>query len=404
MSVTDRKLKVAIEFRVDEPRQGVGTAVLALLHGLSRLEQTDQEYILLVQERHLDFFRPYVSGNCSLVGVPSPSPSPLSRLKARLRGVSLLQWLWTKVRPSSAQLPASDGTAERLGCDLVHFPSQVAYATALPTIYQPWDLQHRHHPEFFSPPILRARDTQYRGFCARARFVCVQTEWTKQDVVTQYGLSPEKIVVIRWGTAFEAYQQPSAEEREQVRLELGLPERFFLYPAVCWPHKNHAVILRALALLESRSGRPPDVVFTGAPSDFQKNVEALARELGVRDAIRFLGFTPARQIQVIFHLAAALVFPSRFEGLGLPVLEAFRVGLPVISSNATVLPEVTAGAALLFDPDSPEQLADCMERLLAEPQLQADLAARGREVLKSYSADETAQHFFDLYRRIGRST
>ncbi len=392
---------MGIDFRVDDPRQGVGTAVLALLHGLSRLDQADQEYVLLVQERHLEFFRPYVAGSCSLVGVPATTPSRVSRWKAKLRNVAALQWVWTKLRPASARLPASDGMAERLGCDLVHFPSQIGYVTSLPTIYQPWDLQHCHYPEFFSSQDLRARETQYRGFCARAEFVCVQTEWTRQDVITQYGISPEKIVVIRWGTAFEAYSQPCDEERERVRLELGLPERFFLYPAVCWPHKNHAVILHALALLKPSSRHPLHVVFTGAPTPFQKQVEALARDLGVQDCISFLGFTPAKQIRIIFHLAAALLFPSHFEGLGLPVLEAFRVGLPVISSNASVLPEVTGGAALLFDPNSAEELAGSMEQLLESYTLSEVLAARGRKLIESYSADATAQQFYQLYRKIG---
>lgn len=401
MFVVDRKLKIAIEFRVDEPRQGVGTAVLALLHGLGRLDQEEQEYVLLVQERHLDFFRPYVSGNCTLIGLPSSSPSSLSWWKTKLRNVEFLQWLWTRLRPAGAQLPKSDGTAERLGCDLIHFPSQFGYVTSLPTIYQPWDLQHRHFPEFFSPRDVRLRDTLYRGLCERADIVCVQTEWTRRDVVAQYDIPPEKVVVLRWGTAFEAYEQPSTEESEQLRRELDLPETFFLYPAVCWPHKNHAVILRALAILKERKRSGVHVVFTGAPSLHQSQLEALSRELNVDDSIKFLGFTTARQIQVLFHLATSLLFPSRFEGLGLPVLEAFRVGLPVISSDATVLSEVTSGAAILFDPDSPEELADAMTSVMVSPEVRADLAVRGKEVVAKYSVDTMAQEFFDLYRKVG---
>lgn len=386
---------------MDEPRQGVGTAVLALLYGLGRLRQSQQEYVLLVQTRHLEFFRPYVTGNCSLVGIPHSTGSILSQVRSKLRNISFLQWVWTKIRPLAVQLPSSDGTAERLGCDLVHFPSQFGYTTNLPSIYQPWDLQHCHYPEFFSPQDLRSRNVQYRGFCKRARFVCVQTEWTKQDVVTQLGIEPEKIVVIRWGTAFEAYLTPSPEETDRVRSEFKLPSTFFLYPAVCWPHKNHAVIFRALALLRSRNSQVPFVVFTGAPTPNQSDLEALARQLEVSDLIRFLGFTSPSQIQVIFHLAKALLFPSRFEGLGLPVLEAFHAGLPVLSSKATVLPEVTEGAALLFDPNSAEELANGMEQLLASPELQLELAERGRQVLDSYSVDAMADQFFKLYNRVG---
>jgi len=312
----------------------------------------------------------------------------------------VLRRVWLTVRQGPALIPRSDGTVERLGCDVVHFPSQIAYLTEVPSVYQPWDLQHCHLPEFFPREDLILRETYYPAFCHQARFVCVPTEWGKQDLISQYGLEPEKIVVIRWGSAFEAYSSPSEAEMQQARRELRLPETYLVYPAVTWPHKNHELILRGLALMQQRTGKAIDVVFTGKHTKARAGLERLAESLGIAKYIHFLGFVSPEQIQAIFKGALAMVFPSRFEGLGLPVLEAFRMGLPVICSSATVLPEVSGGAALLFDADSPEEMVEAIDRLSDSPVLPAELVASGYSVLERYSADNAAQQFAHLYREI----
>ncbi len=387
------KLRVAIDFRVEDPRQGVGTAVLALAHGLSGLKGTEQEYIFVVLERNKEFFLPFISGPCSLVGVEDRQGALRGKLKRYAKKIPFLQKAWVALHPGDSLLPSSDGTVETLGCDLVHFPAQTAYTTSLPSIYQPWDLQHCHYPAFFSPEDLRLRGIYYPGFCRRATFVCVQTEWTKQDVVRQLGIPADKIEVVRWGTAFEAYEPASAAETTAIQQRLHLPAKFFLYPAVTWPHKNHEVILRALASLSPEV----QVVFTGAATEYKQRLEILAKELGIARQLHFLGFVSNSEIQVAYQSATALVFPSKFEGLGLPVLEAFRVGLPVICASATVLPEVTDGAALLFDPDSPEQLAEHMQRVADQPDLRQHLAQKGYAVLANYSAAGAARQFSKLY-------
>jgi glycosyltransferase involved in cell wall biosynthesis len=403
MRVTKR-LKVAIDFRVEDPRQGVGTAVLALAHGLSRLKENEQEYVFVVPEHIVEWIKPHLNGPCSVVAIPAPKPTLRSTVRAKLAGIPALRKLWLNARKSNALTPSSDGTIERLACDVVHFPSQIAYLTEVPSIYQPWDLQHCHLPQFFSEEDLILRSTYYPAFCRQARFVCVQTEWGKQDLITQYGLEAEKISVIRWGTAFEAYSASTDQELAEIRRQLGLPDTFLVYPAVAWPHKNHELILRGLALLQQRTGKAIDVVFTGKPTQADAELQTLAKSLGIEQYLHFLGFVSTSQIQAIFQGALAMIFPSRFEGLGLPVLEAFRVGLPVICSSATVLPEVSGGAALLFDPDSPEEMVAALERLCNTPSLRAELIGEGYSVLKRYSADTAAEQFVRLYRKTaGRS-
>lgn len=398
------KLKIAIDFRIDDPRQGVGTAVLALAHGLSQLKGNNQEYLFVVYDHSVEWLKPHISGPCSIVGAPSDNRSKTGVVKKALGKIPPLRRVYARIRTDTSIIPASDGFVETLGCDLVHFPCQVAYLTEIPSIYQPWDLQHCHLPQFFSQEDLRMRQLRYPAFCRQARSVCVQTEWGKKDLFEQFGVAPEKIDVIRWGSAFEAYSAPLDAEVREVQQELGLPKIFLIYPAITWPHKNHELVIRGLAWMKQQYGLTVEVIFTGTTNAYRDELLELAVHLGVAQQIRFLGFVTDKQIQAIFRLATAMVFPSKFEGLGLPVIEAFRVGLPVACSFATVLPEVGGDAALFFDPDSPEEFGRVVQRLLSSEELRSTMIARGYRALERYSTSATATAFVELYQRVAKES
>jgi glycosyltransferase involved in cell wall biosynthesis len=287
--------------------------------------------------------------------------------------------------------------------DLVHFPTQRGYITSLPTIYQPWDLQHLHYPEFFTKVDIAVREHMYRALCTCARVVCVQTEWSKSDIVEKYGVPPEKIEVIKWGCALEAYEAPSADDVRAAIRKFDLPDQFFFYPAVTWPHKNHQVVLRALGYLRDQHQRSVKVVFTGAPGSHHGQLNALAQDLGISGQVSHHGFVTEKELQVIYKQSTALVFPSKFEGFGLPILEAFKTGTPVVAANASVLPEIAQEAALYFDPDSPEELGLTMLRLLDSQSLRQDCIHAGARVLNQFSIRDTVSRFQKLYRRIARN-
>lgn len=391
------KLRVALECRIDDPRQGAGASTLSLAHFLSSSEEEGQEYTFLAHDDDKDWLAPHIFGPCKLAGIPRRRSEGLRRA---LRSVAPLRGAWRKLTRSGVRIPVSDGYVEDGGFDLVHFPTQAAYLTRIPSIYQPWDLQHLHYPEFFSRFDYLSREQRYRAFCRQARRVCVQTEWSKRDLVDSYGIDPEKIAVIRWGSVLDAHAPPSPESLRAVIEKFRLPPHFFFYPAVTWPHKNHAVVLRALQRLREEEGRIVFVCFSGASTPHRRELESLAGRLGVSAQVRFLGYLPAPELRALFAAATALVFPSKFEGFGLPVLEAFHAGLPVLCSNATVLPEVAGAGALYFDPDSPAELAGRMKAVLDDPDLRRALAARGREVLGRNSMRETAAAFRNLYRQV----
>jgi glycosyltransferase involved in cell wall biosynthesis len=394
--ISNRKLRIAVECRIDDPYSGVGSAVLSLAHALSESSVEDQEYTFIVHAAMRNWLEPHIFGPCRLAAISKPAPS---RLKRTVRGLTPIRNLWHRLRIKFSDVPTSDGFIESNGFDLVHFVSPTAYSTACPAILQPWDLQHLHYPEFFSKVDFALREKWYRAFCKQAKFVCVQAEWTKEDFIANYDIPVEKVVVVPWGSVFDAYKNPSEEEIRDVVERYALPSQFFFYPAVTWAHKNHEVVLRALHILKREHGIAPHVFFTGSSTDHRSKLDRLAQDLGVSEQIHFLGFVTSTQLQVIFKTATAMLFPSKFEGFGLPILEAFHAQLPVISSNATTLPEVARDGALYFSPDSSEELSGLMKAILDSPELRRDLIDKGTLVLSRYSMDQTAAGFQSLYRK-----
>jgi glycosyltransferase involved in cell wall biosynthesis len=311
--------------------------------------------------------------------------------------VPALRSLRERFRSYPLGVPVSDEFVESQGFDLVHFPTQVAYKTSLPSIYQPHDLQHLHYPQYFRKDEFAQRESWYRAFCAQATFVCVQTQWTKADVVAKYNLRPETVAVIPWGVALDhdlVATKPTALKR---KYKVG--DRFFFYPAVTWPHKNHLCLLHALRTLRDEHNLTPSLVCTGAVTSYHKVLARAASETGIADQVRYLGFVPIEDLQGLYDAATAMVYPSRFEGFGLPILEAFHAGTPVLCSNSSVLPEVAQDGALYFDPDDAGELAALMFQVLQRAQTRTDLAEAGRRVVSQYSFENTARQFQALYRR-----
>ena len=374
----------------------MGTAVMALAKSLSESDVVDQEYTFIVCEEMRNWLEPYVYGPCSLKGIPT---SKVGTLKSAIRWVGPLRSLWNKWRNRINYLPVSDGYVESQRFDAVHFPTTIAYLTELPNIYQPHDLQHLHYPQFFPETYVALRERETRTFCERASYVCVQAEWTRQDVIDHYKLSAERVVVIPWGSVFEAYENPSPEQIHAAVTRYNLPGQFFFYPAATWQHKNHETIFRALHFLKKEYRISPSVFFTGSQTDYRKLLDKLAQDLGVFEQVHFLGFVSPLDLQAIYSVASALIFPSKFEGFGLPILEAFHANLPVLCSKATVLPEIAKNGALYFDPESPRELAVSMKTILDKPEIRKELIAKGAVALSQYSFRDTAARFQNLYEK-----
>jgi glycosyltransferase involved in cell wall biosynthesis len=376
----------------------VEQVVIGLAAALSRLTDGEEEYLFLAHPREDQWIRPFLSGPCRLLHTRMEYPGqrrPFRGLgQALRRGAPFLQ-------PRPVELLHSDLSAEQAGAEVIHFPMQEAFLTSVPSIYHPHDLQHLHLPELFDEETRARREVLYRGYCERAEMVVMMTEWGRRDLITHYGLPPEVVRVISWGSVISAYRAPTQVAVDTVRRDMSLAERFLLYPAQTWPHKNHVRLLEALALLRDRDGITVSLVCPGRRNSNFPEIERRIRALRLDDQVCFPGFVGPDELRALFVLADGLVFPSLFEGFGMPVCEAFECGLPVASSTATGLPEVVGDAGLLFDPENVDAIAGSIRALWQERDLRERLIRRGHERAKLFSIDRAARIYRAHYRRIG---
>ncbi len=382
---------------------GVEQVLIGMAHGLSRLGDAGDEYLFLTYRGANDWLRPYLAGRCRLLeGSPPPwqlrTRGSSSRIRAAMRSI------WHRfsplLGPLEYRLPASDGAVEAAGAGVMHFATQNGFRTRLPSIYQPFDLQHIHLPGNFTPRDRSVREKQYRALTAQAQVVVVASQWSKRDLMRHYRLPEEKVRVIPLAPVLAAYPEPTPGQIEAVRREHDLPAAFLFYPAQTWEHKNHAALFKALRILRSEHDLVVPLVCTGTKNGYYAVLERMQRELGVADQVRFLGYVSPLQMACLYRSCRAFAFPSYFEGFGMPVLEAFLAGAPVVCSNATSLPEVAGDAALLFDPQDAEQLAACIRRVWTEEPVWQQLVVRGRQRVAGFSWDATALAYRDLYRSL----
>lgn len=381
---------------------GVEQVIIGLASGLSALDDGDEEYLFLAYEGADEWLKPFVQGPCSILSVPLPVDSFKKRLVLEVRPFrALWHWVFSPLLGSrSIPIDHSDGTVENAGVNLVHFTVQTAFLTDLPTIYQPHDLQHLHLRNMFTPREYLKREILYRTFCEQAQMVVALTEWGKQDLIKHYHLPVGKIAVVPWGGMLETYPVPQESDLIAVRRKYALPDNYVFFPSHTWPHKNHLGLLDALALLRKKTGQTIPIVFSGGRNAFFSTIQKRVRKLKLQDQVHFVGFVDPLELVCLYRLCRAVILPSKFEGWGLPVLEAFASNAPLACSNVTSLPEVAGDAAWYFEPDDPRQIADALQRIWEDDTLRKTLTEKGQQRVQMFSWLRTARIFRAHYRRI----
>lgn len=283
--------------------------------------------------------------------------------------------------------------AERFDLLVAPQPSLLPVLTGVPRLQVIHDLQHRRLPGFFSLRERTVRDLAYRKAARSAIRVVCESECVKQDIVRFLGVPPERVSVIPSPPPGDLLRVPAGPaELAEARSRMGLPERFLFYPAQFWPHKNHLVLVRGLRLLRD-GGIPLGLVLAGADRGALPAVQREVDRLGLGAVVRVLGYVSTPDLACLYRCAEALVMPSLFESLSLPVWEAFSLGVPVASSSVCALPEQVGDAGLLFDPRDPAALAAAVGKLAGDPDLRRELVRRGRENAARQSPERYAREW-----------
>jgi glycosyltransferase involved in cell wall biosynthesis len=282
------------------------------------------------------------------------------------------------------------------GVDLIHGPAFVGpQASKRPYVVTVHDLSFLLYPRGF-----RALNRTYlRVFTQlsvrRAQRVIAVSESTKRDLVRCYGIPPGKVDVVYNGKD-ATFQQLPASEVSGFRAEQGLPEQFILFVGTLEPRKNVARLIEAYARLP---GTRPPLMLIGGRGWLYDDIFARVEALNLSNEVRFVGYVPAKDLPQWYNAASLFVYPSLYEGFGLPPLEAMACGAPVVTSTASSLPEVVGDAGLLVDPTNTEELAEAMGQVLADAGLREKLRGAGLARAHKFSWRTTAQRTVSTYRQ-----
>lgn len=294
-------------------------------------------------------------------------------------------------------------TRERL--DLFHAPSgQLPFTYRGRSVITIHDLAIFDHPEWFPQSILK-RFLSTRIFVPhsvkRANTIIVPSESTARDVRRLFPGSDRKIVVVPHGVL----TPPSIdiESAEELRVRYHLSERYLLFVGTLEPRKNIATLIRAFRTMHaSDKFRDLSLVIAGSKGwkydEIFVEIEKTKQQFAPNAPVKYVGYVSAKEKFTLMKHAIAFIYPSRYEGFGLPVLEAMSVGTPIIAGNTSSLPEVVGDAGLFVNPENEDELAGVMRKILNNEALQATLSQKGQARAKEFTWMKTAERLWKLYR------
>lgn len=385
-------MKIAVNLFNTSPRSVTGAFVYItqILPALFKAE-TGHVYYLFGEAESVDYFR-------NLYG-------DIPHVKFRVFGIKpdvfrnpmrVLRKLVAKARHDYAtrdRIIAGEINAliRKEGIEVYFSPASTIYPRGLEGVKRVtavMDLQHEYFPKNFPQKYLAERRTEYRYTVDHSDRLIAISEYTKKSLVEKCAANPEKIKVI--------YFAP--QEFSNTPPMFTLPAEFIFYPAALWSHKNHRVLIEALALV-TRHFPNLHAVCAGMVKGggFKKELEVFAEAQGLSGRIHFPGVLFGGDLLALYRHAKALVFPSAFEGFGIPLVEAFQFGVPVVAADNTSITEVVGNAGILVPTGDAKALANAIKRVLTDRALRDSLIAKGRERVKLFSWDKAARETLKVF-------
>jgi glycosyltransferase involved in cell wall biosynthesis len=354
---------------------GIGTYIRNLLRHLARTDHST-EYVLLCGEADLGVAA-QLGPNFRAVLEPSPNYS--------LREQVHVPWVLRRERP-----------------DLYHAPHYVLPAgVRCPSVVTIHDCIHLMFPQYL-PNRLAYAYARAQMWSAARRSDCILTvsEASKRDILHLFNVPPEKIVVVYNAIDSHFAITPSEDAVTRVRERYQLDHKFVLYVGNIKPHKNLVRLIEAFDELRQGDLEDLKLLIIG---DQISRLPALRRAVHrhkLHKQVRFLGYVGDDQLAILYRLASVFVFPSLYEGFGLPPLEAMASGTPVVTSNVSSLPEVVGDAAVLVNPYDVDAIVDGLRRVLTDPVLAADMSRKGIERAREFSWERSVAKTWAVYQTI----
>lgn len=306
--------------------------------------------------------------------------------------------VWT---PSHHRLERHAFAAELLPhrLDVCHSPDFIPPAAgAKRFIITVHDLNFLFYPQFLTADSLRYYRDQIEWAVAQADHISVDSHTTRQDMIERLNVPPEKITTV-YLAANPLYERPfSQQEIDETLKQHNLPHGFVLAVGTLEPRKNLPMLVQAYGQMVAETAVDVPLILVGGKGWIYDEIFATIDELGLRDKVRHLSGIFDEQLAHLYHAAGVLVTPSKYEGFGLPALEAMHCDCPVIVSNISSLPEVAGEAGILLDPDDTTAWAEAMARVLLDAGLRDEMVKNGRLQAAKFTWRKTALMTLEIYR------
>lgn len=283
--------------------------------------------------------------------------------------------------------------------DLLHVTYTGPFFTSCPLVVSVHDISFKHYPEFFSPRDRLLFATLLPLTLRRASAVITISEYSKQKILDSFPFLNGKMYVtlLAPNTLFQPVRE--GELLQAIRTRYGIHSRFILAVGNLQPRKNLLRLISAFATIR-RQIDLVQLVIVGKDQWQSSKIYARVKQLNVEDDVIFTGYVSDEDLMLLYNAADVYVYPSIYEGFGLPILEAMACGTPVVTSNTTSMPEVAGDAALLVDPFQEDQIVYAIQRILTESDLALSLSNKGLERVRQFSWQKTAQQTVAIYQLI----
>lgn len=290
------------------------------------------------------------------------------------------------------------GQLRRLGADVFHAPANVLpRSVPCASVLTALDLAFLRYPQFFRRGRRIYQSVLTRRSARQSTRIVAISENTKRDLVDLFAVAPEKITVIYPSIAPD-FQPIDPTTIARFRAEKELPERYLLYLGTLEPRKNVAALVTAYARLRARMGADtPPLILAGAKGWYYEPLFACVRELGIERDVTFVGYVSREEQPLWYAGAAVFVYPSLYEGFGMPIVEALGCGTPTITSTTSSMPEAAGSLARLVEPDNAEELATAMYDTLYDDALRARTQVEGPQWAREFSLERMARQYIDVY-------
>lgn len=270
--------------------------------------------------------------------------------------------------------------------------------TRVPQVLVVHDLAFLHYPQFIPKLHLLFYKTQTPKYLKKATIVATVSEFSRQDIMEKYNVAAEKIINVS-SAAKPVFKPIDWEEKEQVKEKYAEGCEYFVFVGGIHPRKNLLNLLKAFSLFKKRQHTNMKLVVVGRLAwDYKSTLEKLDT-YKFRNAVKLLDYLPEEELVKVVAGAYSLIFPSFFEGFGVPVIEAMQCNVPVITSNTSSLPEIGGDAALYADPNDPSAIADQMKRLFKDENLRSQLIEKGGANAEKYDWNKSANLMWTAIQR-----